>query len=327
MTATVVVTDHEFADLAPERAVIEAAGFRLIDAQAASPEELIRACADADALLNQYQQITPAVIGSLTRCRIISRYGIGLNTIDIPAATAAGIAVANVPDGSLDDVSDHAIAMLLALSRGLGAYDRAIRAGRWDYTAAGPLYRLRGRTLGLLGFGQIPQRVATKAQAFGLRIIAHDPFMDPARAAALDVELVEADRLYADSDAVSVHVPLIPSTQGSVDRAAFALMRPHAVLINTSRGPVVDEDALIEALEQGRIAGAGLDVFAHEPLASDSPLRRSERVLLSPHAAWYSEDSEQEIRTKAAQNVVQALRGEPVTYQVNTPEPAERRAS
>lgn len=326
MTATVVVTDHEFADLEPERAVIEAAGFRLVDAQAKTEAELIDACASADALINQYSQITPAVIDGLQRCQIISRYGIGLNTIDIPSATEAGIAVANVPDGSLDDVSDHAIAMLLALSRGIGAYDRAIRAGRWDYTSAGPLYRLRGRTLGLIGLGQIPRRVAAKAQAFGLQVIAYDPYAPAEVAAELNVELVEIDELYERADAISVHVPLIESTRGMVNDRAFSLMKPTTLLINTSRGPVVDEAALIRALEDGRIMGAGLDVFEQEPLPEESPLRRSERVLLSPHAAWYSEDSEIEIRTKAARNVVQALRGEPVTYQVNTTELAARRA-
>lgn len=319
MTATIVVTDHEFPDLAPEREVIEAAGFALVDAQARSEADLIRACEGADALINQYSQLTPAVISRLSRCRIISRYGIGLNTIDIPAATAAGIAVANVPDGSLDEVSDHAIALLLALSRGLGVYDRAIRAGRWDYAAPAPLHRLRGRTLGLLGFGQIPQRVAAKAQAFGLRVIAHDPFVTPDVAASRGVELVDADTLYATADAVSVHVPLTDETHGAVGADAFARMKPTALLVNTARGPVVDEDALVAALERGDIAGAGLDVFEREPLPESSPLRRSERVLLSPHAAWYSEDSELKIRTKTAQNVILALTGQPVPYQVNAP--------
>lgn len=313
----VVVTDHEFADLAPERAVIEGAGFTLIDAGAGSEEEIIAACATADGILNQYCQMTPRVIESLQNCRIISRYGIGLNTIDVAAATDAGIAVANVPDGSLDDVSDHALAMLLALSRGLGAYDRAIRAGRWDYTAAGPLFRLRGSTLGLLGFGQIPRRVAEKAQAFGIKVVAFDPYASVEEVKRLGVEPVELEELYKRADAISVHVPLTENTRGLVNEGAFASMKPTSLVINTARGPVIDEKALIRALSSGLIRGAGLDVFADEPLSPDSPLRGMENVLLSPHAAWYSEDSEVEIRTKAAQNIVQALRGERVTYQVN----------
>lgn len=319
MPPTVVVTDHEFADLAPERAVIESAGFTLVDAQASTAEEVVRACAEADAIINQYQQLDAEVISQLHRCRIISRYGIGLNTIDVPAASAAGIAVANVPDGSLDDVSDHTIALMLALSRGVAAYDRSIRSGEWSYSAAGPLYRLRGRTLGLIGFGQIPRRVAEKAAPFGLRVIAYDPFASPDDARDLGVELVSLDELYRASDVVSVHVPLTEETRGLVGADAFALMRPTALLINTSRGPVVDEPSLLDALERGGIAGAGLDVFTVEPLASDHPLRRSERAVLTPHAAWYSEDSEVEIRTKTAQNVVLALQGAPVPYQVNAP--------
>lgn len=319
MPPTVVVTDHEFADLAPERAVIESAGFTLVDAQASSAEEVIRACAEADAVINQYQQLDAEVISRLDRCRIISRYGIGLNTIDVPAATAAGIAVANVPDGSLDDVSDHTIALMLALSRGVAAYDRSIRTGEWSYRAAGPLFRLRGSTLGLVGFGQIPRRVAAKAAPFGLRVVAYDPFASEQDARDLGVELVTLDDLYSRSDVISVHVPLTQETQGLIDAQAFARMRPTALLVNTSRGPVVDESALIAALERRGIAGAGLDVFGVEPLDVDSPLRRSDRVVLTPHAAWYSEDSEVEIRTKTAQNVVLALQGAPVPYQVNTP--------
>ncbi|MER5672804.1 C-terminal binding protein [Pseudonocardia alni] len=317
MTATVVVTDHEFSDLGPERAVVEGAGFRLVDARAKTEDELLAACAEADGLINQYSQLTATVIGGLRRCRIISRYGIGLNTIDVDAATAAGIAVANVPDGSLDDVSDHAVAMMLALARGLHRYDRTLRAGGWDYTAAGRLYRLHGRTLGLLGFGRIPQRVAAKAAAFGLRVVAHDPHADPATARDLQVGLVAADELFAASDVLSVHVPLTEQTRGMVGARALARMKPTALVVNTARGPVVDQDALLDALRDGRIAGAGLDVFEHEPLPADHPLRSEPGVLLSPHSAWYSEDSEQEIRTKAARNVVHALRGETVPYQVN----------
>ncbi|MEV7091013.1 C-terminal binding protein [Streptomyces sp. NPDC093085] len=314
---TVVVTDYEFADLAPERAVIEGAGFRLVPAQARTPEELVAACAGADAVINQYAQLTAEVIGALPKVRVISRYGIGLNTIDVDAATAAGIIVANVPDGSLEDVSDHTSALILALARGLGPYRASLAADGWDYTVAAPLFRLRGRTLGLLGFGRIPQYVARKLAGFGLRVLASDPYADPAVAAGLGVELVDTETLLRAADFVSVHTPLTPETTGLLGAEAFALMKPTAYLVNTARGPVIDQDALVAALESGRIAGAGLDVFATEPLPAGHPLRTLPNVLLSPHCAWYSEDSEAEIRTKAARNVVEVLTGAPLTYHVN----------
>ncbi|MFJ2112385.1 MULTISPECIES: C-terminal binding protein [unclassified Streptomyces] len=316
-TATVVVTDYEFADLAPERAVIEGAGFRLVPAQASTPDELVAACADADAVINQYARLTAEVIGRLPALRVISRYGIGLDTIDVDAATAAGIIVAHVPDGSLDDVSDHASAMILALARGLGPYRASLAAGGWDYTVAGPLFRLRGRTLGLLGFGRIPQYVTRKLAGFGLRVLAHDPYARPATAEEYGVTLVDAETLFREADFVSVHVPLTDATAGMVGAEAFALMKPTAYVVNTARGPVIDQDALVAAVRSGRIAGAGLDVFESEPLPADHPLRGMDNVLLSPHCAWYSEDSEEEIRTKAARNVVEVLRGEPLTYHVN----------
>ncbi|MFI0734194.1 C-terminal binding protein [Streptomyces sp. NPDC021225] len=314
---TVVVTDYEFADLEPERQVLEAAGLTLVPAQATTEDELIEVCADADAVINQYAPVTAKVIRSLTRCRVISRYGIGLNTIDVPAATKAGIAVANVPDGSLEEVSDHAAAQILTLARGLHRYDAAIRRGTWDYTVAGPLRRLRGRTLGLVGFGRIPRLLAEKLAGFGMAVLAHDPFADPSHAAALGVRLVDLDTLCRESDVVSVHAPLTAETEGMIGRAQFAAMKPTACLVNTARGPVVDQDALIEVLETGRIAGAGLDVFADEPIGPDHPLARCENVVLSPHTAWYSEDSEIEIRTKTARNVVDVAQGRLPTYLVN----------
>ncbi|MFJ3667233.1 C-terminal binding protein [Streptomyces sp. NPDC090106] len=317
MTATVVVTDYEFSDLEPERAVIEGAGFRLVPAQASTEEEIVAACADADAVINQYAQMTARVLKQLPRVRVVSRYGIGLNTIDVAAATAEGIIVSNVPDGSLEDVSDHAAALILALARGLGAYTSSLRGGGWDYTVAAPLFRLRGRTLGLLGFGQIPQYLARKLAGFGLRVLASDPFADPALAAQAGVTLVEPGVLFREADFLSVHVPLTPQTTGMVGSDAFAAMKPTACLVNTARGPVVDQEALVRALTTGQIAGAGLDVFESEPLPAEHPLRGLPNVLLSPHCAWYSQDSEVEIRTKAARNVVEVLEGTPLTYHVN----------
>ncbi len=316
---TVVVTDYEFPDLDLERTLVEEAGLRFVAARTRTPDEIVAACAGADGIINQYAQLTADVIARLPRTRVISRYGIGLDTIDVAAATEAGIVVANVPDGSLDDVADHAAGMILGLARGLGRHDRAMRAGGWDYAAAGPLLRLRGRVLGLVGFGQIPRRLATRMQAFGMTVLATDPHTDAAVAADAGVEFVGPAELYRRADVVSVHAPLTPLTTGLVDAAALAAMKPTAYLVNTARGPVVDEAALLHALTTGGIAGAGLDVFAAEPIAPDHPLRGLDQVLLSPHCAWYSVDSEVEIRSKTVRNVIDVLCGRAPAYPVNRP--------
>lgn len=314
----IVITDYEFTDLSPERSVFDGQDV-MVDAGPFADEAALRkACRDADAIINQYVQLDAAFITTLERCRVIARYGIGVNTIDIEAATAAGIMVANVPDGSLDDVSDHAAAMILSLSRGLGIYDRALRRGQWDYAQAKPLHRLRGATLGLLGFGNIPRRLAAKMQIFGMRVIAHDPFVDPDVALREhDTTLVTPEELFAAADVVSIHLPLTTETVNLVDSRLLGLMKTTALLLNTSRGGIVQEEDLAAALAGGRLGGAGLDVFSAEPLGHQSPFTELENTVLTPHAAWYSEESEQEIRTKTAQNVLDALfQGQP-TYLVN----------
>lgn len=317
MTFKIVLTDYEFPDLGPEHEVLARAGLTLTACQAKSENDLIAACAGADAVINQYAQLTPRVIRSLDKCRIISRYGIGLNTIDVPTATELGIYIGNVPDGSLEEVSDHAIALLLSVVRGLPKFDKAIKSGKWDYTVVKPLYRVRGRTLGLLSFGNIAQKVAMKMAGFGVRIIAHDPYGNAARARELGVELVDLETLCRESDYLSIHVPLVAETHHIMSTPQFALMKPTAIVVNTARGPVIDEPALVAALREGRIAGAGLDVFEQEPVAKDHPLLGMDNVVLSSHAAWYSEDSEYEIRTKTAQNVVDVLQGRLPTYLAN----------
>lgn len=317
MKGTVVVTDFEFADLELEREILDGAGYKLVSAQASSPGELLEACAHADGVINQYAQITAEVIKGLKSAKVISRYGIGVNTIDVDAATRAGIAVANVPDGSLHEVSEHAAAMILSLSRGLNGLGNSVRSGRWDYTAAGRLFRLRGRTLGLIGFGHIPQTLVGKLSGFGLDVLAYDPYADPTVAEALGVRLVKLDELLAASAFVSVHVPLTAGTKHLIGARELGMMRSDGVLINTSRGPVVDEKALVVALKSGQIAGAGLDVFETEPMPADHPLCTLSNVVLSPHAAWYSEDSEAEIRRKTTENVVEILNGRECARLVN----------
>lgn len=314
---TIVITDAEFPDLELERGLVEAAGIEFVAGDAHSPAELIELCRDADGIVNQYSMLTADVIAALPRCRVISRYGIGVNTIDVPAATAAGIVVGNVPDGSIEEVSDHAAALILASVRGVGRYNAAIRAGTWDYAVAKPLRRLRGRTVGLVGLGNIPRRLAQKLGGFNVELIGYDPFVSADVAASVGCRLVELDELVSSADVVSLHVPETEQTRGLISRALIATMKPGAIVVNTARGSVIDQDALVDALVDGRIAAAGLDVFAAEPLGADNPFADLPNVLLTPHMGWYSEDSEAEIRTKATQNAIDVVCDRWPRYVVN----------
>lgn len=301
------MTDYEFETLQYEREVLPASQFELVEAQCTTEEEVIRAAHDADALLNQYAPITRKVIERLERCQVIARYGVGVNTIDLQAATDKGIYVANVPDYCRDEVADHALALMLSWLRKIVVAHQEIRGGRWDFKATRPIYRLRGRTLGLVGFGNIPRALAEKAKPLGLQVIAYDPYCQPDAAREHGVELVSLAELCRRADVLSVHAPLTDETRGLIGREQFQLMKREALIVNTSRGPVIDEIALIDALREQQIAGAALDVVEQEPIDRQNPLLAMDNVILTPHVAWYSEEAEQEMRTKAAQSIRDVL--------------------
>jgi D-3-phosphoglycerate dehydrogenase len=247
----------------------------------------------------------------------VSRYGIGVDMIDIPAATRHGVVVTNVPDYCLDEVADHTMALLLALARKLLALDQAVRDGRavkeghWNTVkVAGPIYRLSKQTLGIIGLGQIGRRVARRAQAFGMRVIvALDPAIRSEAASKLGITMLSLEEVLSQADYLSVHVPLTEDTRHLLNAYRLALMKPGAVIINTARGAVIEEAALVDALQHGRLAGAGLDVYEREPISPDNPLRTMENVVLSSHAAWYSEDALRDLKVKAAQAVADVLQG------------------
>ena len=261
--------------------------------------------------------MTARVIAELKRCRVIARYGIGVDNVDLAAATRAGIVVTNVPDYCVDEVSDHGLALFLALARRVVAADQAVKSGAWDVVAHKGIQRLRGQTLGLLGFGKIARALAVKAQALGMQVLAFDPFVDAETMARLKVRGADMDTLLTESDAVSVHVPLSPETRGIIGERALARMKPTAFLINTSRGGLVDEQALAAALMAGRLAGAALDVVEKEPPPPDHPLRKAPNVILTPHLAFYSREAVVELQTKVAEEAARALRGEPPRSPVN----------
>jgi len=319
---TVVITDHVFPSLEIEQELLGAIGATVVSLQARSEVDLLDAVTDADALLVCYAPVTDRVIRRMTRCRIIARYGIGVDNVDLGAATAKGIVVTNVPDYCVDEVSDHALALLLACARRIPALAGRVRSGRWDARDAAPMHRLRGQTLGLVGFGKIPRRLADKARALGLEVIAFDPYVAGDEMEARGVQKTSLPGLLARSDFVSVHAPLAPETQGMIAEAELRAMKRSAYLINTARGPLVLESALLRALEEEWIAGAALDVLQHEPPAADHPLQRFANVILTPHVAFYSEESVQELQRKAAEEVVRALSGRPPRSPVNSIGPA-----
>jgi len=314
----VAVTDHPFQDLETERGLLGAAGHELrFDGNAATVAEVCARVEGADAVLNCYAEMPAEVFGALEGCRIVARYGIGVDTIDIDAATSRGILVTNVPDYCIDEVSDHALALLLSLARGTVRFARSTREGTWSVGAGPELHRLRGRTLGLVGFGRIARALATKAGAIGFRIVAFDPYVDGAAMREHGVEARSLDELVVESDAISIHAPLTPGTHHLIDAARFARMRPGAILVNTSRGGLIDTDALRAALEEGRLGGVALDVLETEPPDPADPLVRHPDVILTPHAAFASRESVAELRRKAVEQVVVALDGRVPTYALN----------
>jgi D-3-phosphoglycerate dehydrogenase len=307
--AKVVLTDYVWESLEVEKKILGDLG-ELVPLQTKKPEEFIAQAADCDALLNTYAgPITADVMAKMPKCRIIARYGIGVDTIDLEAATAAGIIVTNNPTYCIEEVAEHAMALLLACARKVVFYDRMVRAGRWEVPPGKPMIRLAGSTLGLVGFGNIARQVALRAAAFGMKVLYADPFVkegqfpEPGRK-------VELNDLYAQSDFISVHPPLMPQTRGMINDDAFGRMKPNAFIINCSRGPIIDTDALVRALEAKKIAGAGLDTTDPEPLPNPHALRNRENVIVNPHVAWYSEQAMVGLQAGAPNEVRRVLAGE-----------------
>jgi D-3-phosphoglycerate dehydrogenase len=311
MSKTVVVTDHDFEDLSVERAVLDDVA-DVVELREGVGDGAVdpAALAGADGVLNLRATVGADAVAALAEGAVVARYGIGVDNVAVEAATARGIPVTNVPDYCVEEVATHALALLLALARGVKPYDASVAAGAWDRGAGAPLHRLSTRTLGVVGFGAIGREVGRRAAALGLDVVASDPFLDPADVADEPATLVEFETVLDRADYVTVHSPLTEATRGLFDADAFDRMQPGARLINVARGPIVDGEALREALDDGALAGAGLDVFPTEPPAGDDPLRDHERVVTTPHVAWYSEEANDERRRTAAECVRAALRGE-----------------
>jgi D-3-phosphoglycerate dehydrogenase / 2-oxoglutarate reductase len=304
----VVLTDYVWESLKVEHGILDAVA-ELVPLQTKQPEEFLAQAADCDALLNTYAgPITAEVMARMPKCRIIARYGIGVDTIDLDAATAAGIIVTNNPTYCIEEVAEHTMALLLSAARKIAFYDRQVRAGQWAVPPGKPIRRLSGSTLGLVGFGNIARQVAVRAAAFGMRVLYADPFI---RDGQFDVpgRKMGLHDMLRESDFVSLHPPLTPQTCGMINDEAFSHMKTGAVLINCARGPVVDTAALVRALDANRIAGCALDTIDPEPLPDPHPLRGRENVIINPHAAWYSEQAMVGLQSGAPNEVLRVLSG------------------
>ncbi|HVC83802.1 MAG TPA: C-terminal binding protein [Solirubrobacteraceae bacterium] len=315
MAFRVLVADAVADNLSVEQATLAPLGVELDLSPSADEDTLVEQVAGADAVLVTYARVSARVIAAAERCQVIARYGIGYDNVDVAAASEAGIFVTNVPDYCLDEVADHALALLLALARGVVAASARVREGEWP-GGQGKIHRLRGRRLALIGVGAVGRRVAVRAQAFGLTVIGFDPYLDPwdvadvARAGDLEAAVAEADF-------VSLHTPLTDANRHMVGDELISLMRRSPVIINTARGGLVDHDALLAALEDGRLSGAALDVTEPEPLPADHPLRRDPRVVLTAHMAFYSLEAGEELRRRAAEEVGRVLRGVAPEHAIN----------
>jgi len=313
----IAVTDTVFPSLDPAKTALARLNPTYRMSKSVNADDIVAVAKDADAVLVTYAKLTRDVLMQLTRCRAIGRFGLGVDNIDLPTAKEKGIAVNYVPDYCIREVSDHAMALLLALIRKIPLSNKLVQSGRWEMPAVVPIRRIEGTVLGLIGFGHIPRLVAPKAQAFGMRVISYDPFAKPDVFKAAGVEGVDLDTLLKTSDYVSVHAPLLPATRGMLNAATFSKMKKGAYVVNTARGPLIDEPDLIAALDSGQVGGAGLDVVAAEPLAKDSPLLGRDNVIISPHTAFYSIEALNELQTKCATDVARVLSGEKAVYPIS----------
>jgi len=313
----IAVTDTVFPSLDPAKTALARLNPTYRMSKSVNADDIVAVAKDADAILVTYAKLTRDVLMQLTRCRAIGRFGLGVDNIDLPTAKEKGIAVNYVPDYCIREVSDHAMALLLALIRKIPLSNKLVQSGRWEMPAVVPIRRIEGTVLGLIGFGHIPRLVAPKAQAFGMKVISYDPFTKPDVFKAAGVEGVDLDTLLKTSDYVSVHAPLLPATRGMLNAATFSKMKKGAYVVNTARGPLIDEPDLIAALDSGQVGGAGLDVVAAEPLAKDSPLLGRDNVIISPHTAFYSIEALNELQTKCATDVARVLSGEKAVYPIS----------
>ncbi len=304
-----LITDYVWPNIDVESEVLRAAGVEPVVAPETSEDTLAELAVDADIIMFCFAQVTGNVLRAAEKCVVASRYGIGVDNIDIPTATELGIVVTNVPDYCMDEVTDHAIGMILALNRRLGAHDSEVKAGGWHSVVLDqPMHRTRGATLGILGFGRIGRSIADKAAGFGMNMVAFDPLIAPGQTIG-DVEIVSFKDVLRRSHFITVHTPLTPETEGMVGADELAMMMPGSIIVNCARGGIIEEHALADALKSGHLAGAGLDVLEPAPPPDDHPLLTAPNVIITPHTAFFSQASTIELERRTAEEAIRVMNG------------------
>ena len=312
----VVITDAEYPSFDVEQKVLSQLNVDLVKCQCTTEEELIRQCRDADAILNQYAKITPYVIENLNQVKIIARYGIGVDNVDLEAATKKNIFVTNVVY-DICDVADHTIMLMLALTRKIFKVEESIKKFEWDWKQFHPIPRMKGKTIGIIGLGRVGRQVARRLSGFDVQLLACDPYISADVFTTYHAKQVDHKTLLQHSDIVTIHVPLSNETRNMISTNELKMMRKKAIVINAARGGIVDEKALCEALKKKEIAGAGLDVLEHEPIQKENPLLHFDNVIITPHMGWYSEDTVDEVQRIAAEQVLECLQGKIPTNLIN----------
>lgn len=315
----VVITDVYDMQFEEEKKLFESVGATLEISHCVTEQDVIKAGRGAVALINSEIPITHNIISSLPDLKVIAKYSIGVDNIDVDAATEHGVYVANVPDYCQEDVANHTLALIMALTQKIISLNQIVKQGKWSFKDGAPLHRIHTQTVGLISFGRIAQQLAQKLLSIGFKVIAHDPYCSRTD---MDVDLVSLEELIRRSDVISVHTPLVKETYHMIDKNVLAMAKPTAILVNAGRGAVINEEDLIHALREGIIAGAGLDVLEEEPINDHNPLLKMDNVILTPHIGFYSEESMQELQHKTALNVVDVLQGNKPRYHVNHVEKA-----
>jgi D-3-phosphoglycerate dehydrogenase / 2-oxoglutarate reductase len=307
-----VITDYGFPDVTIEQLIIESAGGELRKFQCKTEQDVIDAAKNSDAILVQFAPITSSVVDQLDRCKVIVRYGVGTDNVDLDAARSRGIIVCNVPHYCIDEVADHTFALAMALTRQIPTIDREVRGGFWSSSPRRSMPASRQMTFVTIGFGRIARGVLERAQACKFNIATCDPYLPVNTELPMNIKLLSMEQALATADILSLHVPLTAATHHMFNASTLSVLKPTSVLINTARGGLVDTIALADALNKGRLGGAGLDVFEQEPLPQTHPLLKCPNVLLTSHVAWYSESSGKELQRMAAEEAVRALSGQPL---------------
>lgn len=312
----IIITDCDHKDINIETEVLTQAGVAFELKQCRTEEAVIAECSEGDVFINQYAPITAKVMDALPNLKMVVRYGVGVDNIDVAAATERGVQVCNVPDYGMNEVADHAIALMMAMTRKIVIMNQYTRQEKWDYTHSMPIHRNSAQTVGVVGLGRIGRNFANKAHALGFQVIGYDPYYKESEESTF-IRVVSLEELMAEADIISLHCPA-DGNRNLFDAAAFKRMKKTACIINVARGGIIDEAALCEALENGEIAGAALDCVTKEPMRPDAPLYRQNNCIVTPHMAWYSEEAAAELNRKVAEEAVCFAQGEPVRYPVNS---------